>query len=85
LVLVHGANATSASWAPLVPALAADRPVLAVDTLGEAGESVQRAPVPDPPARARWLDEVLTPIAAAFWVRLAAAKAARSPPLRSAS
>jgi pimeloyl-ACP methyl ester carboxylesterase len=59
VVLVHGGGATSASWADVVPVLGADRPVLAVDTLGDAGRSVQRAPLPTAADRARWLDEVL--------------------------
>ncbi|WP_433470325.1 alpha/beta fold hydrolase [Saccharomonospora azurea] len=59
-VLLAGGSANAATWAPLLPSLSADRPVIAVDVLGEAGGSTQTAPIPDAPNRARWLDEVLT-------------------------
>ncbi|TDE42840.1 alpha/beta hydrolase [Nonomuraea mesophila] len=59
LVLLHGGNATSASWAPIMPMLTAYGTVLAVDTLGDAGASVQKRPVTDARERAQWLDEVL--------------------------
>lgn len=59
VVLLAGGSGNAATWAPLLPALAADRPVLAVDVLGEAGASRQTAPLPDAQARADWLNEVL--------------------------
>ncbi|WP_020673693.1 alpha/beta fold hydrolase [Amycolatopsis nigrescens] len=59
IVLLPGLMNTSASFGPLIPALAAHRQVYAVDTLGEAGRSVQTAPFQDIPDRARCLEDVL--------------------------
>jgi pimeloyl-ACP methyl ester carboxylesterase len=59
VVLLHGFNSTSAPWAPFLPAFAAANPVYAVDSLGEAGGSVQAEPFRTGADRARALDEVL--------------------------
>ncbi|MFI1968712.1 alpha/beta hydrolase [Streptomyces cinnamoneus] len=59
VVLVHGAGGNSAQWYPNVAALAGRRPVYAVDTLGDPGRSVQRAPIHEPEDAARWLEQVL--------------------------
>ncbi|MFF7729265.1 alpha/beta fold hydrolase [Streptomyces sp. NPDC008001] len=59
VVLLHGQSATPAEWAPHVAALGADRPVLAVDRVGEPGYSTQTAPVRTPEDTANWLEEVL--------------------------
>jgi pimeloyl-ACP methyl ester carboxylesterase len=59
IVLLHGRNATMAMWAPNIPGLAAHRPVYTVDTLGEAGGSVQTLPIRDGRDHAAWLAEVL--------------------------
>ncbi|MCP9987985.1 alpha/beta fold hydrolase [Streptomyces sudanensis] len=59
VVLVHGAGSCSAMWYPNTPALSAARPVHAVDTPGDPGRSVQRAPLDRPEDAARWLDETL--------------------------
>ncbi|OLZ67489.1 alpha/beta hydrolase [Streptomyces sp. IMTB 2501] len=59
VVLVHGAGSCSAMWYPNTPALSAERPVYAVDTPGDPGRSVQRAPLHEPADAARWLDETL--------------------------
>ncbi len=59
-VLLAGGSANAAAWTPLLPALVENRPVLAVDVLGEAGGSRQTAPMPDMRMRADWLTEVLT-------------------------
>lgn len=59
LVLLHGLEGTSLSWAPFLEELAADRSVLAPDTLGTAGLSTQTAPIRTEADRARWLDETL--------------------------
>ncbi|MEU5117930.1 alpha/beta fold hydrolase [Streptomyces asoensis] len=59
LVLVHGADSCSAMWYPNTRALSAERPVYAVDTPGDPGRSVQRAPLHEPEHAARWLDETL--------------------------
>ncbi|MCE6998651.1 alpha/beta hydrolase [Saccharothrix sp. S26] len=58
-MLLPGLMATSACYAHLIPALAAHHPVHTVDVLGEAGRSVQTAPLRDRPDRARWLHDVL--------------------------
>ncbi|MDN3027351.1 alpha/beta fold hydrolase [Streptomyces sp. S.PB5] len=60
VVLVHGAGSCSAMWYPNTPALSADRPVYAIDTLGDPGRSAQRQPVHRPERAAQWLDETLT-------------------------
>ncbi|MFF0386401.1 alpha/beta fold hydrolase [Streptomyces sp. NPDC004286] len=59
VVLVHGAGACSAMWYPNTPALSADRPVYAIDTPGDPGRSLQRAPLHQPERAAQWLDETL--------------------------
>jgi pimeloyl-ACP methyl ester carboxylesterase len=59
IVLLPGLMATTACYAPVIPALTARGPVYAVDTLGEAGRSVQTAPFAGTPDRALCLDEVL--------------------------
>ncbi|MFG2813461.1 alpha/beta fold hydrolase [Streptomyces sp. NPDC048410] len=59
VVLVHGAGACSAMWYPNTPALSADRPVYAIDTPGDPGRSLQRAPLHQPEHAAQWLDETL--------------------------
>jgi pimeloyl-ACP methyl ester carboxylesterase len=59
LVLVHGAGSCSAMWYPNTPALSAERPVYAIDTPGDPGRSVHRAPLHEPERAAQWLDETL--------------------------
>lgn len=59
VVLLPSLMATSACYAPLLPALSEHRRVYTVDTLGEAGRSVQTAPFADIADRARCLDDVL--------------------------
>ncbi|MGW4287060.1 alpha/beta fold hydrolase [Streptomyces sp. NPDC004673] len=59
VVLAHGAGACSAMWYPNTPALSADRPVYAIDTPGDPGRSLQRAPLHQPEHAAQWLDETL--------------------------
>ncbi|RSN41762.1 alpha/beta hydrolase [Streptomyces sp. WAC 04229] len=46
-------------WYPNTPVLSADRPVYAIDTLGDPGRSVQREPIHQPEHAAQWLDETL--------------------------
>jgi pimeloyl-ACP methyl ester carboxylesterase len=58
IVLLHGHGATSIMWHRTVKGLTGRR-VYAVDTIGDAGRSVQRAPINDPHDLATWLDEVL--------------------------
>ncbi|MFE4536220.1 alpha/beta fold hydrolase [Streptomyces scopuliridis] len=59
VVLVHGAGSNSSMWYPNTAALSARRPVYAIDTPGDPGRSVQRAPIHEPERAAEWLDEVL--------------------------
>ncbi|MFC4852217.1 alpha/beta fold hydrolase [Actinophytocola glycyrrhizae] len=59
LVLLHGVSATSIMWQSVVAGLAARHTVYAVDTIGEAGRSVQTAPLPDAASHAEWLEAVL--------------------------
>ncbi|WP_193106791.1 alpha/beta fold hydrolase [Brachybacterium sp. FME24] len=59
LVLLHGLEGTSLSWAPFLEELTSGRTVLAPDTLGTAGRSTQTAPIRTEADRARWLDETL--------------------------
>lgn len=59
VVLVHGAGGNSSQWYPNVAALSAERPVHAVDTVGDPGRSVQHEPIHQPERAAQWLDETL--------------------------
>jgi pimeloyl-ACP methyl ester carboxylesterase len=59
VVLVSGMAATSASWAQVIPVLSQRYPVFALDTLGEPGLSVQKAPIRSREDQAAWLNEVL--------------------------
>jgi pimeloyl-ACP methyl ester carboxylesterase len=64
VVLLAGAGGNALSWYPHVAALAAHRPVLAVDPLGEPGGSTATAPIPDGDAVGRWVVEVLAAVGA---------------------
>nr|WP_272954797.1 alpha/beta hydrolase [Kribbella sandramycini] len=55
---MHGRGATTAMWTPNIPALAAERTVYAVDSLGEPGRSVQTLPIHSSADQAAWLTEV---------------------------
>lgn len=59
VVLLPGRNASTPMWRTNLPELLARRPVIAVDLLGEAGLSVQTAPITGPAQEAQWLDETL--------------------------
>ncbi|MFD8545719.1 alpha/beta fold hydrolase [Streptomyces sp. NPDC059649] len=59
VVLMHGSGSCSAMWYPNTPALAAERTVYAIDTPGDPGRSVHRAPLYRPEDAAQWLDETL--------------------------
>lgn len=55
-----GRNAATPSWAPVLPALLAlGHPVVAVDSPGEAGCSVQTAPFDEPADQATWVAEAV--------------------------
>lgn len=59
VVLLPGRGGTVVMFAPNVPELARHCRVYAVDLLGEAGHSVQTAPIRDGADQAAWLDAVL--------------------------
>lgn len=56
---MHGASSNAVQWYPFVEAFGADRPVIALDTLGDPGRSSAIAPIHEPRIAARWLDQVL--------------------------
>jgi pimeloyl-ACP methyl ester carboxylesterase len=58
IVLLPGAGTSWLMWVPLIATLTG-RHVLALDTIGQPGRSVQRAPIPDADALVAWLDESL--------------------------
>src|SRR4051794_26223042 len=53
--LLHGMMMTSTSWAPNVAALGAPRPVFALDTICDAGQSRHEQPVRGGDDLATWL------------------------------
>ncbi|MFE9956742.1 alpha/beta fold hydrolase [Micromonospora sp. NPDC005299] len=59
-VLLPGAGGNALSWHPHVRRLGRDRPVIAVDPVGEPGGSVQSRPLDGGVDWARWLDGVLS-------------------------
>lgn len=63
-VLLTGAGGNALSWYHHVGALAAHRPVVVVDPLGEPGRSATTAPVADPDPATCWLEELLTAVGA---------------------
>ncbi|MFJ9529465.1 alpha/beta fold hydrolase [Streptomyces sp. SID5594] len=59
VVLLSGANGNSLMWHRYIEPIARRRTVIAVDTVGEPGASVQSAPMTGAEDGARWLEEVL--------------------------
>lgn len=59
VVLLSGANGNSLMWHRYIASAARRRTVIAVDTVGEPGASVQSAPLTGAEDGARWLEEVL--------------------------
>lgn len=59
ILLLHGANGTSASWANFVVELGKKHPVYAVDIIGDAGRSIQKKPIQSVEDYSAWLDQVL--------------------------
>lgn len=59
VVLLPGRGASTPMWADNLPGLLEHRTVYCLDTLGEAGLSVQSAPIASVADEARWLDETL--------------------------
>ncbi|MER5637256.1 alpha/beta fold hydrolase [Kitasatospora sp. NPDC002227] len=60
IVLLPGSGGNSLMWHRYLAELSREHRVIAVDTVGEPGASVQRAPIADGRAGAAWLDELLT-------------------------
>ncbi|MFD4398281.1 alpha/beta fold hydrolase [Kitasatospora sp. NPDC058478] len=59
IVLLPGSGGNALMWHRYIDTLARHRPVIAVDTVGEPGASVQSAPIADGRDAAAWLDEIL--------------------------
>ncbi|MER8102844.1 alpha/beta fold hydrolase [Kitasatospora sp. NPDC094016] len=59
IVLLPGSGGNALMWHRYIDTLARHRPVIAVDTVGEPGASVQSAPIADGRDAAAWLDELL--------------------------
>lgn len=59
IVLVHPNTGTSLAWWRLVKPLAEAHSVLAIDTIGALGRSVQTEPIADASDYATWLGEVI--------------------------
>jgi pimeloyl-ACP methyl ester carboxylesterase len=59
IVLLHGVAVSSPSWFASVGALSERHRVFAIDSIGDAGRSIQTSPVRDGGDMSRWLDEVL--------------------------
>ncbi|GAB3703213.1 alpha/beta fold hydrolase [Mariniluteicoccus flavus] len=60
LLLLPGHSAPAPLWLGDLPILLEDRPVWALDLLGQPGKSVQTRRVADGADQARWLDQVIT-------------------------
>jgi pimeloyl-ACP methyl ester carboxylesterase len=59
LILLPGTSGTTMTWYEYVPLLAGGPTIHLVDSMGNVGRSVQRAPLKDPVAIARWMGQVL--------------------------
>lgn len=62
VVLLPDAGQATPAWRDNLPALIAERPVIAIDILGEAGMSIPSTAVHAPTDVARWIDEVLVAV-----------------------
>ncbi|GAA3042002.1 alpha/beta fold hydrolase [Kitasatospora sp. NPDC127116] len=60
IVLLPGSGGNALMWHGYLDTLAAQHPVIAVDTVGEPGASVQSAPIADGRDAAAWLEDLLT-------------------------
>ena len=60
ILLLPGWGAGIPMWRDLLPVLTRERPVYAVDALGDAGLSNQSVPLKAPDANAGWISEALT-------------------------
>ncbi|MFI7641409.1 alpha/beta fold hydrolase [Nonomuraea sp. NPDC049400] len=61
IVLLSGASGNALMWHRYVRPLGDKHPLIAIDTIGEPGASVQQAPVRDGRDGTAWLGEVLAP------------------------
>lgn len=59
LVLLQGGNSTVAGWTRLIGPWSNTRPVIAIDTIWEAGRSTQLTPMSSGELVSQWLDEVV--------------------------
>ena len=59
LTLLAGRNAATPMWAPNLPALAANRRVICIDAIGEAGMSTQTAPIATSADHGLWVEQAL--------------------------
>ena len=59
LVILQGGGSTIAPWAEFVRSWSRERRIIAIDTLWEAGRSVQLQPVGNGSQAAEWLEQVL--------------------------
>lgn len=60
LVLLPGHSAPTPMWLPNLEALVQERPVIAIDLLGQPGKSVPTGEVEDSRDQATWLHQVIT-------------------------
>ena len=58
-LLLPGGGSTIASWGPFVSAWESERQIFAVDTIWDAGRSVQTKPLPTGAEVASWLEQTL--------------------------
>lgn len=63
VLLLPGRTSGVPMWSENLPAIAAERPVIAVDALGDAGLSIQSVPMTTPDDQAVWIDQVVTRLA----------------------
>lgn len=63
VVLLPGRTSGAPMWSANVPLLARSRRVIALDALGDAGMSVQSAPLTSVEDQAAWVDEVISAVA----------------------
>ncbi|MBO0610658.1 alpha/beta fold hydrolase [Myceligenerans salitolerans] len=59
VVLLPGWGSGAPMWQTNLPDLMSERPVYALDALGDAGMSAQVAPLGSPASQARWIDQTL--------------------------
>jgi len=59
LVLLHGGNATSLGWIPVIAGLSEQYRTYAPDIIGASGRSIGTRPIHNAPSLVIWLDELL--------------------------